>query len=73
MAPDTCLLNTRQYKVCIKANIEQSRENESAPPLYLCAVAIEKKTFASPTSVAYIFISFYVSLFITNNLCIHVF
>ena len=30
MALDTSLLNTQQYKVCIKGKVEQSRERSSA-------------------------------------------
>ena len=29
---DTALLNTQQYKVCIKGKVEQSRERSSALP-----------------------------------------
>ena len=29
---DTSLLNTQQYKVCIKGKVEQSREKSSALP-----------------------------------------
>ena len=32
MALDTSLLNTQQYKVCIKGKVEQSRERSSALP-----------------------------------------
>ena len=32
MVLDTSLLNTQQYKVCIKGKIEQSRERSSALP-----------------------------------------
>ena len=32
MVLDTSLLNTRQYKVCIKGKVEQSRERSSALP-----------------------------------------
>ena len=35
MALDTFLLNTQQYKVCIKGKVEQSRERSSALP-YTC-------------------------------------
>ena len=31
MGLDTTLLNTQQYKVCIKGKVEQSRERSSAP------------------------------------------
>ena len=31
MALDTTLLNTQQYKVCIKDKVEQTRERSSAP------------------------------------------
>ena len=32
MLLDTTLLNTQQYKVCIKGKVEQSRERSSAFP-----------------------------------------
>ena len=32
MVLDTSLLNTHQYKVCIKGKVEQSRERSSALP-----------------------------------------
>ena len=32
MVHNTSLLNTRQYKVCIKGKVEQSRERSSALP-----------------------------------------
>ena len=32
MVPDTSLLNTQQYKVCIKGKVEKSRERSSALP-----------------------------------------
>ena len=32
MVLDTALLNTQQYKVCIKGKVEQSRERSSALP-----------------------------------------
>ena len=32
MLLDTSLLNTQQYKVCIKGKVEQSRERSSALP-----------------------------------------
>ena len=32
---DTCLLNTQQYKVCIKDKVEQSMERISALPYTL--------------------------------------
>ena len=32
MVLDTSLLNTQQYKVCIKGNVEQSKERSSALP-----------------------------------------
>ena len=53
MALDTALLNTLQYKVRIKGEVEQSRERSSALPLHLGIVAIEKGTFGSlSTTVA---------------------
>ena len=48
MVLDTSLLNTQQYKVCIKGK-------EKRPPLHLSVVAIEKGAFESPsTTVAYL-------------------
>ena len=35
MVLDTSLLNTQQYKVCIKDKVEQSRERSSALPYSL--------------------------------------
>ena len=35
MALDTSLLNTQQYKVCIKGKVKQSRERSSALPYTL--------------------------------------
>ena len=32
MVLDTSLLNTQQYKICIKSKVEQSRERSSALP-----------------------------------------
>ena len=53
MVIDTSLLNTQQYKVCIKGKVEQSRERSSALPLHLSVVAIEKGAFwSSATKVA---------------------
>ena len=45
---DTSLLNTQYYKVCIKSQVEQSRERSSTQPYYLCVVAIEKGPFGLP-------------------------
>ena len=50
MVLDTSLLNTQQYKVRIKAQVEQSKERNS---VYLGIVAIEKGAFWLPlTTVA---------------------
>ena len=46
MVLDTSLLNTQQYKVCIKGKVEQSRERSSA---YLSVVAVEKGACWSPS------------------------
>ena len=35
LVPDTSLLNTQQYKVCIKGKVAQSRERGSALPYTL--------------------------------------
>ena len=48
MVLDTSLLNTQQYKVCMKGKVEQSRGKEWRPPLHLGVVAIEKGAFWSP-------------------------
>ena len=45
MVLDTSLLNSQQYKVCIKGKVEQSWESSSALPLQLRVVAIEKGAF----------------------------
>ena len=50
MVLDTSLLNTQQCKVCIKGKVEKSRERSCAP-LHLGVVAIEKRTFWSPTTI----------------------
>ena len=47
MVLDTYLLNTQQYKVCIKGKVEQFRERSSAP-LHLGVVAIEKEPSCCP-------------------------
>ena len=49
MVFDTSLLNTQQYKVCIKGKVEQLRERSSALP-YTCVVAIEKVAFWTPST-----------------------
>ena len=51
MVLDTALLNTQHYKVRIKGKVEQSRERSSTPTLHLGAVAIEKGSFWSPSSM----------------------
>ena len=50
MVLDTSLLNTQQYKVCIKGKVEQSRERSSALS-YAIVVAIEKGAFWSPSTM----------------------
>ena len=49
MVLDGSLLNTQQYKVRIKGNVEQSRER-SRTTLHLGIVAIEKGSFWSPST-----------------------
>ena len=49
MVLDSSLLNTLQYKVCIKGKVEQSKERSSALP-YTSVVAIEKGAFWSPST-----------------------
>ena len=55
MVLDTFLLNTQQYKVCIKGKVEQSRKRSSA----LGVVAIEKGAFWSPSTTVANFTYFY--------------
>ena len=43
MVLDISMLNTQQYKVCIKGKVEH-------PPLHLGIVAIEKGAFWSPST-----------------------
>ena len=50
MVLDASLLNTQQYKVCIKGKVEQSRERSSA--LHLDVIAIKKGPFWSPSTTA---------------------
>ena len=56
MVLDTSLLNTQQYKVRIKSEVEQSRERSIA--LHLCVVAIEKGAFWSPSITVASFTTF---------------
>ena len=48
MVLDAALLSTQHDKVQIKGKVEQSREWNSALPLHLGVVAIEKGAFGSP-------------------------
>ena len=50
MVLDTPLLNTLQYKVCIKGKVEQSREGSSTFPIHLGVVAVEKGAVESPST-----------------------
>ena len=50
MVLDTSLLNTQHYKVRIKGKVEQSRGRNSAIPLHLSVVAIEKGAFRLPST-----------------------
>ncbi len=50
MVLDTFLLNTQQYRVCIKGQVERSRARSSTLPLHLSVVAIEKGAFWLPLS-----------------------
>ena len=53
MVLNTSLLNSQQYKVCIKDKVEQFRERSSTLPYASVVVAIEKGAFGSPaTTVA---------------------
>ena len=51
MVLDAFLPNTQHYKVRNKGQVEQSRERNSALPLSLGVVAIEKGTFRSPSTM----------------------
>ena len=44
MVLDISLLNTQQYKVCIKDKVELARERSSAPP-HLSVVVIKERAF----------------------------
>ena len=58
MVFDKVLLNTQQYKVCIKGKVEQSRERNSAILQLGGVVAIEKGAFGSTsTTVVNFFLS----------------
>ena len=46
---DAALLNTQHYNVCIKGNVEQSRDR-STPHTHLGVVANEKGDFGSPST-----------------------
>ena len=62
MVFDTSLLNTQQYKVCIKGKVKQSRERSSALFLHLSVVAIKKGAFRSPSTKVTNFTYFYLLL-----------
>ena len=49
MVLDTSLLNTQQYKVRIKAKVEQTRERSSALPKSRCS-SYWKRSFCSPST-----------------------
>ena len=53
MVLDTSLLNTQDYKVCIKGKVEQSKERSNA--LHLCELVIEKGVFRSPLTTIFNF------------------
>ena len=68
---DTSLLNTQQYKVCIKDKVEQFRERSSTLPYtYLGVVGIEKGALWSPSTTVtsftttFIFIYIYIYIYI---------
>ena len=52
MILDTSLLNTQQYKVCIKG---KSRERSSALPLHLGVVAIEKEALYNSQQIYFFY------------------
>ena len=56
MVLDTSLVNTQQYKVRIKGEVEQSRERSRALSYTPSVVAIEKGAFWSPSTTVAIFL-----------------
>ena len=64
MVLDTSLLNTQQYKVCIKGKVEKSRERSSALPDILGVLAIEKGDFWSPSTTVTNFTLLYIYIYI---------
>ena len=52
MVLDTSLLNTQQYKVCIKGKVEQSKERSMPTPTPRCS-SYWKDVFWSPTLLTY--------------------
>ena len=58
MVLDTSLLNTQQYKVCIKSKVEQSRERSTV----LGVVAIEKGAFWLPSTLVAIYTFYFYSI-----------
>ena len=67
MVLDTSLLNTQQYKVCIKGKVEQFRERSSALPLHLGVVAIEKGALWSPSTMVANFTYLYIYIYISKS------
>ena len=61
MVLDISLLNTQQYKVRIKGEVDQSKER---PPLHLGVVAIEKGAFWSPSTTVAKFL-YYIYIYIS--------
>ena len=61
MVLDTSLLNTQQYKACIKGKVKQSREKSCTFPNNLVVVAIEKGAFWSPSTMVASFTFTYIN------------
>ena len=59
---DTSLLNTQQYKLCIKDKVEQSGERSSALS-YTTVVAIEKGAFWLPSTMVTFFYNVLINYF----------
>ena len=62
MVLDTSLLNTQQYKVCIKGKVEKSRERSSALPDTSVYSLLKRETsgrprLRSPTLLTYIYLT----------------
>ena len=67
MVLDTSLLNTQQYKVCVKDKVKQSRERSSTLPLHLSVVALEEGAFWSTSTMVANFTYLYYNQQTTSN------